>query len=106
MWSLVWGRELARGELPHLETVEAPTSHPLANLLGGLASLFGQGGTEFLELVSFLSLGLLGWARFRLGRTLFGPAVGLVLAALVLTRAPIVFETLETLIDIPFLGLV
>jgi hypothetical protein len=107
LWSLVWGRQLARGELPDLDAVAvAPTSHPLANLFGAVGSLFGQGGTEFLEVLSFLSLGLLGWASYRLGHALFGAAVGIGLAFTALTRPPIVFETLETIIDVPFLGLV
>lgn len=106
VWSLIWGRQLARGELPDLEVAGAPTSHPLANLLGVFGSLFGQGGTEFLEVASFLSFGFLGWACFRLGHAVYGRGVGVVFAALALTRPPIVFETLETIIDIPFLGLV
>ena len=28
-WSLVWGRELARGTEPNLEALSAPTPHPL-----------------------------------------------------------------------------
>jgi hypothetical protein len=107
LWSLIWGRQLTRGELPDLDAVAvAPTSHPLANLFGAVGSLFGQGGTEFLEVLSFLSLGLLGWASYRLGRALFGAAVGVGFAFIAVTRPPIVFETLETIIDVPFLGLV
>jgi len=107
LWSLIWGRQLTRGELPDLDVIAtAPTSHPLSNLVGALASLFGQHGPTLLAVLSFISLGALAWAGFALGRTLFGAAVGVVAAFLFVTRRPIVDETLQSLVDIPFLAFV
>lgn len=107
MWSLVWGRQLVQGEVPDVTVVDtAPTPHPLAILVGAVASLFGDDGPAVLSLLSFLSLGLLGWAGFRLTRSLFGSVVGVGVALLFVTREPVVWSTLQALIDIPFLAFV
>jgi hypothetical protein len=107
LWSLVWGRQLAHGQVPDIDALAiAPTPHPLANAVGAVGSLFGQGGPAFLALVGFLGFGLLGWAAFRLGRELFGAAVGVGFALLLLTSPPLVDEALQGVVDVPFLAFV
>jgi hypothetical protein len=41
IWALLWGRQLARGEIPDFEAPIAPTPHPLANLVSAPLSLLG-----------------------------------------------------------------
>ncbi|HEX5908929.1 MAG TPA: hypothetical protein VFY44_00455, partial [Thermoleophilaceae bacterium] len=84
----------------------APSPHPLANAVAALASPAGGDATGVLEVLGFLSLGLVGWVAFRLGRELFSAAVGAVFAAVLLTAPPLVDATLQAGLDVPFLGLV
>ena len=106
-WSLVWGHDLAAGRLPAFEAPIAPTPHPLSN---GVAAMLAQTGVEasidLLAAVGWLAFGVLGAATFSVGRALGGPLVGIVAAALVLTRPLVVAEALSVSLDIPFLALV
>lgn len=107
LWSLIWGRQLTSGELPDFEALAiAPTPHPLANAVAAIASLFGQDGPAVLAITGFAGLGLLAWAAYRLGRELFGVAVGVGFAVILTTSAPLVDESLQAVIDVPFLALV
>ncbi|MEA2194073.1 MAG: hypothetical protein QOG42_507, partial [Solirubrobacteraceae bacterium] len=80
LYTLVWGRQLAHGTLPDLEVAIAPTPHPLANLaavvLSPLSSLESGGlhGNLAAAVViglAYVSLALLGWVVFALGREWF-----------------------------------
>ena len=107
VWALLWGRDLARGELPDLDPVStAPTPHPLSNLVGAFLSPLGDDALPAFQLLIVLSAGGLAVACYALGRRLFTPLVGVVFAVVVLTRAQIVGEVLLASIDIPFLALV
>src|SRR6476646_7585911 len=77
LYTLVWGRQLAHGTLPDLEVAIAPTPHPLATLgailLSPLSSLqvdglHGELAAAAAVGVAYVSLALLGWVVFALGR--------------------------------------
>ncbi|HEX8121844.1 MAG TPA: hypothetical protein VF549_11325 [Solirubrobacteraceae bacterium] len=105
-WSIAWGDALAHLHAPDHGPPYAPTPHPLANVLGLVASLFGDAAPEVLLGVSFVALGALGVAAFEAGRRSFGTVAGIVFAAILLTRPFVVEETLMASIDVPFLALV
>jgi hypothetical protein len=106
VFSLIWGREIAHLQSPDLAVTFAPTPHPLANLLGAALAPLGGGAIPSLTVASALALALLGWAGYRLGSGLFSPAVGLVLASLLLSRPLLVELSLSASIDVLFLALV
>ena len=105
MFSLVWGRELAEGRMPDLESEVAPTPHPLSNLGAAACSLLGVDGEAVLRAVSFLALGALGVAAFALGRAVWSVPVGIVAAIVVVTRPQVHLATLISGLDVPFLAL-
>ena len=115
LYSLVWGRQLAHGELPDLEVAIAPTPHPLATLGGILLSpltsleldgLHGELAAAAVVGLAYVSLALLGWVVFALGREWFNMAAGLLAAAIVLTRVPVLDFGARAYVDIPYLVLV
>ena len=115
LYSLVWGRELAHGTLPNLDVAIAPTPHPLATLAAILISplsslrsggLHGELVAATVVGVAYVSLALLGWVVFALGRAWFNATAGLVAAAIVLTRVPVLDFGARAYVDIPYLVLV
>ena len=115
LYTLVWGRQLAHGELPDLEVAIAPTPHPLANLAAMLlsplsswanAGLHGEVAALAVIGIAYVSLALLGWVVFALGREWFNTAAGVLAAAIVLTRVPVLDFGARAYVDIPFLVLV
>jgi len=115
LYSLVWGRELAHGVLPDLKVAIAPTPHPLATLgamaLSPLSSLEIDGLHGELSAIAviglaYVSLALLGWVVFALGRAWFNTAVGVLAAVIVLTRVPVLDFGARAYVDIPYLVLV
>ncbi len=105
-FALLWGDELTRLERPDFDARFTPTPHPLANLAGAVASLFGRSGPDVLLALSHLSLAGVGVAAFLVGRRTFGTVAGLALAAILLTRPLLVEGTLQASVDVPFLALV
>ena len=69
-YSLLWGSELAAGQIPDLTVKYAPTQHPLATLLGALLTLPGLGDAPFGETATAIweLLGILFLGRPRLAR--------------------------------------
>ena len=115
LYTLVWGRQLGHGELPDLEVAIAPTPHPLANLGATLLSplssleiggLHGELAAVAVVALAYVSLALLGWVVFALGREWFNTAAGVLAALIVLTRVPVLDFGARAYIDIPFLVLV
>jgi hypothetical protein len=106
LYTLLWGDDLAEGRLPGYEAPRAPTPHPLPNLAGLLLVPLGDSSLEALKAISLLSFGALGVAAYVLGARLFSPAVGVLFAALLLTRPALVNQALIASIDVPFLALV
>ena len=90
LYALVWGDQLAGGELPQLEGPVVPTPHPLANLAGVLLApvtgiavdgLEGQITLAVSVAGAFVALALLGWVVFALGRAWFNAWAGVVAAS-------------------------
>src|SRR3954469_3126061 len=115
LYSLVWGRDLAHGRLPDYDVPLAPTPHPLATLgavlvapLSSAASggVHGEAAVTATIVVAFLALALLGWVVFQLGAAWFNPWAGLLAAAIVLTRRPVLDFGARAYVDIPYLVLV
>jgi hypothetical protein len=115
LYTLVWGRQLAHGTAPDLDVAIAPTPHPLATLgailLSPLSSLqvdglHGELAAVVVVAVAYVSLALLGWVVFALGRAWFNAAAGALAAAIVLTRVPVLDFGARAYVDIPYLVLV
>ncbi|MBA2523436.1 MAG: hypothetical protein H0V25_08910, partial [Solirubrobacterales bacterium] len=116
-FALVWGREIAGGVLPDFEAPLAPTPHPLATQIGiSLSPLSGAGPSggaargalaeQVVVVAAYLLLGALGWVVFRLGQHWFGWPAGVLAAAIVLTREPVLSFGLRAYVDIGYLVLV
>jgi hypothetical protein len=107
LYALVWGRDLAQGRLPDYDVSLAPTPHPLATLLGAVLSLLGAGGAVGATLVlAFVWLGALGWVTYALGEAWVNRAAGILAAAIVLTRRPVLDFGARAYVDVPYLVLV
>jgi hypothetical protein len=107
LYALVWGRDLAHGTLPDYDVSLAPTPHPLATLIGAVLSVLGAGGSISATLVlAFVWLGALGWVTYRLGAEWINPAAGVLAAAIVLTRRPVLDFGSRAYVDVPYLVLV
>jgi hypothetical protein len=107
LYALIWGRDLVHGRLPDYDVSLAPTPHPLAILVGALASLLGAGaGYTAMIAIAFASFGVLVWAVFRLGQAAFAWPVGLLAALVVATREPFLSQAVRAYVDVPFLALV
>jgi hypothetical protein len=105
-YAIVWGNDLVHGRTPDYDVAFAPTPHPLATAVGAVGSLFGTGFAEGLFIVlAFLFLGLLGWLVYALGAAWFTPLTGVVAAAIVLTREPILSYGVRAYVDIPYICL-
>ena len=106
LFSLVWGSELAHGRTPVFDRPGYPTPHPLANVVAGLLAPLGDGARVALELLTLIALAVLGRAIYLLGSRLFSAPVGVVAAAIVLTRPPLIKLALLGSLDVAFLALV
>jgi hypothetical protein len=115
LYAVVWGRDIARGVTPDYDAVLAPTPHPLATLGGVLLAplstasdrgVHGEAAATVVLIGAFLALGALGWVVYRLGAEWFNPAVGVLAAAIVLTRRPVLDFGARAYVDIPYVALV
>ena len=106
LFGLIWGRDFARLELPDFAGPFAPTPHPLLNLVGALLSPLGSAAPQAMEVLGLAATVLLGVAAFRLGRAVGTPAVGALLALLLLTRPEPIRLALYSALDIPYIALV
>jgi hypothetical protein len=104
-YSLLWGGDLLHGRTPDFDLPLTPTPHPLATALGMLLTPFGDFGQTLWVVIAFLSLGALAWVTYELGAHWFGPAAGVVAAALILTRIPVLSFGVRAYFDIPYVAL-
>ena len=75
LYGLIWGDDLAGGNRPpDLDARHSPTSHPLSTALSAPVAQLGGDALGVLQAISVLSFAALGWAGYRLGQRLFGPA--------------------------------
>ncbi|HWI08042.1 MAG TPA: hypothetical protein VNT54_11055 [Solirubrobacteraceae bacterium] len=105
-FTLVWGDDLAAGRLPDYEVPVAPTPHPLATATGALLSVFGDSAEDLFLAIVLLSMGAIGLGLHRLGSELFAPAVGILAAAIFLTRVPPLNFGIRGYVDLPTVALV
>jgi len=104
LYALTWGGQLARGETPQYGIPIAPTPHPLVEVLGVILSPLGPHAIEHVTVaLGFLALSACGWVIYRLGSEWFGRAAGLVAAAILLTRVPVLSYGVRAYVDIPYL---
>ena len=107
LYGLVWGQQLAHGEVPQYGIAFAPTPHPLVELLGLALSQLGAKATAALTVaLAFTALSSLGWVLYRLGSEWFGRAAGVLAAAVLLTRVPILSYGMRAYVDVPYTLLV
>jgi hypothetical protein len=105
-YALIWGRQLAHGQAPALVGAYAPTPHPLANLLAAIVAPVGRdAASETFGVVLAASLGAVAVAAWRLGRTSFGAAAGVLAAIVVVSRPSLIGSALHASIDVPALAL-
>jgi hypothetical protein len=105
IYALVWGRELAHGASPDYGAALPPTPHPLADLLGLVTTPIGDGAITVTMVVAYVSLALCGYLVYRLGATWFDRWIGILAAAIVLTRAPFLSNGLRAYVDLPYIAL-
>jgi hypothetical protein len=104
-WALVWGGEIAHGELPSYTAPVAPTPHPLANAVAVVLSPLGDGGEAALVALTFLAFAALLAGVVALGTRLWCRSAGVAAAALLGTRGLLDREVAFASIDLPFLAL-
>ena len=107
LYALTWGQQLARGQTPQYALSIAPTPHPLLTAVGFLLTPLGPGGAEDAVVVlAYLALGALGYVVYRLGAEWFSRPAGILAAAIILTREPILSYGIRAYVDVPYLVLV
>jgi hypothetical protein len=105
-YSLVWGDQLVHGQQPDFEVPVAPTQHPLAIAVGALVSPLGDGAEDVLLALGILAIGLIAVGLFRLGHELFAWPVGVLAAAIFLTRVPPLNFGIRGYVDLPAIAFV
>ena len=105
VYLLLWGQELAEGLSPDRSAPLAPTPHPLGELWGVVVAPLDDGATAATMVVAYLALGAIAYLVYRLGALWFEPWVGVVAAAIVLTRAPFLSNGLRAYVDLPYIAL-
>jgi len=105
IYALLWGRELAHGVSPDYGAALPPTPHPLADLIGLVATPLGDGAVDLTMAIAYLSLGLVGYLVYRLGSLWFDRPIGALAALIVLTRAPYLSNGLRAYVDLPYIAL-
>ena len=106
-YSLLWGRDLAHGDLPaDFEARNSPTPHPLPIAIGALVSPLGDGAPLAFRGLALLSFALAGVAAYRLGSVLFAPAAGGVATFVLLTRPEVVKHAMVGAVDVLFVACV
>ncbi|HEX4033343.1 MAG TPA: hypothetical protein VHX66_02780 [Solirubrobacteraceae bacterium] len=99
---LLWGREIAAGQLPSFTVYEAPTEHPLAVGWGTVMSIFGNAELRLAILCAVISFLVLLWGVYRLTRTAFSPIVAATAVALLMTRFNFMFLAARGYVDISY----
>lgn len=104
-FALLWGRDIAHGRAPQYDLRFASTPHPLLNALGTLLSPLGHGAEAGLRALTLLALGAACVAVFRIATELAGRAAGVLAAAILLTRAPVLEFANRASVDVLTLAL-
>jgi hypothetical protein len=104
-YALLWGGDLWNGFRPDYGTPFAPTPHPLQTAVGFLLHPL-PASDQLMTWVILLSFGALVWLVHRLGTELFSTSVGVVAAAVVLSRPALQRDALLAYQDVPFAALI
>jgi hypothetical protein len=105
-YSLTWGADLLQGRRVQYDVLFAPTPHPLAVTAGAFASLFGRLDYSVLFVLEIACVAAVGVGLYRLGAVTLNPLVGLLAAAIALTRVPFVEFGVQGTADMPTLALI
>jgi hypothetical protein len=100
-WALVWGGQLAGGQLPDYQAPFAPTPHPLANLVAIPLSFAGDGGVQALLAVTYASFAALLAGIVAFGGRQAGVVAAVVVASFSVLHREVAFASL----DIPYLAM-
>ena len=106
LFNLTWGDEVTHGANPRLGLSLAPTPKPLVIAAGALLTPLGHDGQDLVTLGALLALGALAVAAALAAAHLAGWPAGVVAAALVLTREPVLSFGVRAYVDIPYAALV
>lgn len=105
-YALIWGSEIASGQLPDYDVFKTPTPHPIFNIYTALISLTGAAAIKILLYASLaMYVGLL-WGIFRLVKLQIGTLVALVTVLVLLTRTDLMAFAFRSMLDIPFLAMI
>jgi hypothetical protein len=105
-YTLLWGEQLADGQLPDYDVYRTPTPHPLATLFAALLTPLGGAADRALVLLALGFHLILLALLFRFTQLLAGALAAAVAVAVVLTRTDLELFSLRAIIDVPFLALV
>lgn len=105
-YTLLWGDQLARGQLPDYDVFRPPTPHLLATALAALLSPLDGISDRLLVLISLGSLIALFAILFRFTQLLLGTLVAIAATAFLVTRTDVELLALRGTVDVPFLALV
>lgn len=105
-YALLWGGDLAHGRAPDYKVAFAPTPHPLAELAGIPASLFGDAGEAIMLAFVIAALGALVVGIFRLGEEVAGRWVGLLAALIAASRVPFLNYGIRGYVDVVEIALI
>ena len=105
-YALLWARDFWSGARPEYLADFAPTPHPLQMAASSLALPFGEHAEQVIVWTVLLCFGAVVWLIYRLGATLFHPAVGAVAALVVFTRPAFQRDALLSYQDVPFAALI
>ncbi|HEU4979383.1 MAG TPA: hypothetical protein VFT42_10840 [Solirubrobacteraceae bacterium] len=106
-YHLVWGRELVHGIKPDFQAYSAPTEHPLyIAICAVLGVVFGQHADRALVVLCALSLVVLAWGVYRVGRACFSAGAGIVAALFTGSSFALLLFAARAYVDVPFLALV
>ncbi len=106
IYSLVWGQEILRGELPSFDAYRAPTQHPLWVALSAVLAPFGDGASRLFVGVCVAGFVALVLGFFRLAERVFNEPIAWIAALLLLSRLDYGFFAARAYVDVPFLALV
>ena len=99
---LLWGREIAHGQLPSFTVFDGPTEHPLAVGWGVVMAIFGNAEQRLAVLCAIASFMALVWGVYRLTRTAFSPIVAVTAVALLMTRFNFMFLAARGYVDLTY----
>ena len=107
LYSLVWGQQLGRGQLPTYNVALAPTPHPLVEIVGLVLSPLGATLTiSIVVAIAYIALAAVPYLVYQLGSAWFSWPVGLAAAALLISRYEVLSYGVRAYVDIPYTVLV